>query len=143
MGFAMTRSFGNWACLLGLLMSACAAAHDQHPQQRVQRASASWPIDAFTLTDQHGQAFTQERLAGRWTFVLFGNASCAAPCTDGLTALESLLRRIARAAVHKVTQVLFVSTESRQHVPARLRGVPAPFDKGFLAVPGRPARLKG
>lgn len=120
-------------CVLGLLVQASAPAQ---PQQRVLRATTLWPVDAFTLTDQHGQPFTQDRLTGHWTFVLFGDTACAAPCTDALRALDGLFRRIARAQVHKVTQVLFVSLDPQPDRPDRLREYLAPFDKRFVGGTG-------
>lgn len=133
-------------CLLGLLIHAAAPAQPYLPlqmqKQRVLRVSAPWPIDAFTLTDQHGQAFTQDALTGRWTFVLFGDTACAAPCTDALSALDGLFRRIAPAEVRKLTQVLFVSMDPQQDRPDRLRDYLAPFDKRFLAGAGPPATVE-
>lgn len=120
--------------LLGLVLHAWAAAHEGH--QQVLRAADAWPIDPFTLTDQHQQPFTQASLAGRWTFVLFGDTACGSPCTGALAALDGVLQRIARAEVHKVTQVLFVSQDSKRDRPERLREYMAPFDKRFVAAVG-------
>ena len=50
------------------------------------RISDGWPVPDFTLIDQHGDALTRHRLLGQWTFVLFGDTQCAAPCTNGLKA---------------------------------------------------------
>jgi len=119
--------------LLGLLTHAAALAQ---AQQRVLRAQAAWPIDSFTLIDQHGQPFTQDRLMGRWTFVLFGDTACAAPCTHALATLDGVFRRIERAEVHKVTQVLFVCLDQPVDRPDRLREVLAPYDKRFVAGTG-------
>ena len=127
--------------LLALLAPALAPAHPE-PQQRVLRATSPWPIDAFTLTDQHGQPFTQDHLAGRWTFVLFGDARCAAPCAHALAALDGLLRRIAPAQVNKVTQVLFIALDAQPSRPDQLREVLARFNPRILAGTGAPATLE-
>lgn len=124
--------------LLGLALHAgLAVAHPQHRQQAVQRAPASaWPIDGFKLTDQHGAPFTQDRLMNRWTFVLFGDTQCTTPCSDALTALDGLVRRIAGAEVHQVTQVLLIARDAPHNRPDRLRRYMAPYDKAFVAAVG-------
>lgn len=135
--------------LLGPLVPQGLRAHDETPAptvpQRVLRATAAWPIDSFTLVDQHGKPFTQDRLMGRWTFVVFGDGSdsaCAEPCTRALAALDGVLRRIARAEVHKVTQVLFVPLDAPTARPDRLRATLAPYDPRFVAGMGTRATVE-
>ena len=89
----------------GLAWTVPGAAHHD-TRQAVERTRAGWPVMPFTLTDQHGRPFTHERLTGRWTFVLIGDAASLRPCDAALAALVGLHRRIARTEAIQTTQVL-------------------------------------
>jgi protein SCO1 len=144
----MTRALVLRMCLLGvvgavsLLVPATTPAQEPQPTQRVLRASAAWPINDFTLTDQHGQPFTRDRLTGHWTFVLFGDGACAAPCSDALRALDGLFGRIVGAKVGQTTQALFVLMEARPDWADRMRTRLAPFDQRFVAGVGERATVQ-
>ena len=129
----------------GLFVAACLAlpALGHHGEvQRANRVLDGWAVSSFTLADQHGQPLTQERLRGRWTFVLFGDTSgCAQRCGAALTALAALYKRIERADVMKTTQVVFVSLDPQRDTPARLREYLALFDPRFVGATGAPAVL--
>ena len=128
-----------WLLAAGLILPAL-AHHGE--SQRVNLASQGWPVDSFTLVDQYGKAFTQERLQGQWTFVLFGDTHCAQPCTAALSALVAMDQRIARADAINTTQVLFVSLDPEQDTPEILRRYLASFDQRFIGVSGSRQTLK-
>lgn len=117
-------------------------AHDGE-SQRVNLASQGWPVDSFTLIDQYGNAFTQERLQGQWTFVLVGDTHCGQPCTEALSALVAMDQRIARAKAIKTTQVLFVSLDPQRDTPEVLRQYLTSFGDHFIGVSGSLETLKG
>ena len=119
-----------------------ALAHDGESQQ-VNLASQGWPVDSFTLVDQYGNAFTQERLQGQWTFVLFGDTHCGQPCAAALSALVAVEQRIARAKAIETTQVLFVSLDPQRDTPEVLRRYLTSFDDRFIGVSGSLQTLKG
>jgi protein SCO1/2 len=129
------------ALVLGLAVAAMAAAHPDKAQPKNLDA-LGWPVAAFTLTDQHGQPFTQARLQGHWTFVLLGDTRCARPCEAALAAAAGLLKRIQPAQAHKTTQVLFVSLDPQRDTPQALRSYLAPHQPGFTAVTGAAATLQ-
>lgn len=110
--------------------------------QRVNRASQGWPVDPFTLVDHYGQAFTQERLQGQWTFALFGDTHCAQSCTAALSALAAMHQRIARADAIKTTQVLFVSLDPERDTSEVLRRYLASFDQRFIGASGSKQTLE-
>ena len=125
---------GVCACVLAC---ASAAAHHEKPSAlNFDRSSDGWPVPDFTLIDQHGDALTRHRLLGQWTFVLFGDTQCAAPCTNGLSTLSALRARIARAQVVHSTQLLFVSLDPVRDNPARLKAYMAPYDSELVAATG-------
>src|SRR6266545_2510015 len=107
--------------LLVLALAAPAAA-DHTESQRVNRDLEGWMVGDFSLIDHNGRAFTQARLSGQWTFVLFGDTRCSERCTSALAALAGMCRRIARTEAVKTTQVL------RRYL--------APFDERFIGARG-------
>lgn len=122
----------------GSLASPVFAHHGAH--QAANRELDGWAVGSFTLTDHEGLAFTQERLRGRWTFVVFGDTStCAQPCAAALEALAGLCRRIERADAMKTTQALFVSLDPQRDSPTRLREYLAGFDTRFIGATAAPA----
>jgi protein SCO1/2 len=133
--------------LAGLTIAGLAAvsAHEspdhQDHQQRVNHAAAGWPVEPFTLTDQRGQAFAHERLQGQWTFVVVGGTRCGTPCTDALSALAGLYRRVGATQVLKTTQVLFVSLDPQRDGPQRLRDFLSPYDPRFIGATAAPPVL--
>jgi protein SCO1 len=125
--------------LLGAMMPALAR---HNAAQQVNRVSEEWPIDSFTLRDQHERAFTQEQLGGRWTFLLFGDTRCGEPCAAALSALDSVCRRIGNTEKMKNTQVLFVSLDPEGDTPGQLQKYLAPFDRRFIGATGSPEVLR-
>jgi len=130
---SLRRGFATAALAATLAAPALA---DQAEPQRVDRALEGWMVGDFTLVDQHGNAFTQERLKDRWTFLLLGDTRCTDPCLAALSALAGMRQRIARTEVAKITQVLFVSLDPQRDSPEKLRRYLAPFDPHFIGASG-------
>lgn len=126
-------------CAAMLVTSLALAKHN--PVQTANRSAAGWPVGDFALTDDRGRPFTQDRLRGRWTFVLLGDTRCAEPCTAPLAALAGMRRRIAGTEALKTTQVVFVSLDPQRDTPRRLREYVAPFDSSFVGTTGPNAAL--
>jgi protein SCO1/2 len=124
------------ACWLatGLLPAAWSQEADTQP---ARDDLAGWVLTPFALTDHEGRPFTQERLRGRWTFVVVGDAgNCGAPCAGALTALAGLFQRIAGSDALKNTQALFLSLAPERETAPRLRAYLAFFDPRFVGVTG-------
>ncbi len=121
--------------VLGFAFASSASAEPPGPQ-RVTRVNGGWPLDEFTLLDQHGRPFTREQLLGRWTLVLFGDTRCDQSCTAVLSALTGMCQRIARTQKVKTTQVVFISLA--EDTPETLRQYLAPFDERFIGATGPP-----
>lgn len=115
------------------------AAADEVPPQHIDDSLAGWPLAALTLLDQHGAPFTNERLQGKWTFVLIGDTQCGTPCTTALEALAGLSARIAGTA--KIPQVLFISLAPERDTPPVLAAHLRPYDPHFIGTSGAPATL--
>lgn len=129
---------------LALTASFALPAQANHAvQQAVRKDLDGWAVAAFTLSDQERREFTRDRLHGRWTFVLFGDATrCGQPCGDALAAVAGLCLRIAPADAMKTTQVLFISLDPRRDTPARLRQYLAAYDSRFIGATGTPVVLQ-
>jgi protein SCO1/2 len=110
--------------------------------QGVNRESAGWPVASFALVDHEGRPFTERRLKGRWTFVLFADTRCGARCDAPLEALAAMNRRIALADAIRTTQVLFVSLDPERDTPELLRRHLAAFDTRFVGATGSQASLR-
>lgn len=118
-----------------LCATAPALSHDERTQN-INRAYEGWPVDEFTLVDQAGKSFTQQRLQGRWTFIVFGDTNCGEPCIGALSAMNALSQRIFRTDAILTTQVLFVSLNPGRDTPSRLQEYLAPYDKQFIGATG-------
>ena len=136
----MLRSLAVSLIAIGLALPALA---HHGVQQAANREVNGWPLESFTLTDHDGRDFTQDRLHGRWTFVLFGDTTaCEQRCDSALRALTALCKRIATADVMKTTQILFISLDPHHDTPARLREYLATFDTRFVGATAAPATLQ-
>jgi len=123
------------AALIAPGLSQIAAAQEV-VQQRVNRSQAGWPLSDFALTDHEGNRLTRAQLRERWSFIVFGDTHCGAPCNDALAALEGLLQRIAPTAAVKTVQVIFVSLDPTRDTPALLRDYVLAFDNRFIGATG-------
>jgi protein SCO1 len=124
------------ACACALSCASAAAHHEKPSPLKFDRSSDGWPVPDFTLVDQHGDALTRHRLLGQWTFVLFGDTQCAAPCANGLSTLSALRARIAGAQVVHSTQLLFISLDPVHDDAPRLKAFLAPYDRELVAATG-------
>lgn len=113
------------------------------PEQAARHELAGWALQSFALTDQDDRPFTQDKLRGRWTFVLLGDTrSCGPTCDAALVALAGLCQRLASTQKLRSTQVLFVSLDPRHDTPRRLRSHLAGYDPRFIGVTGPSATLR-
>jgi protein SCO1/2 len=110
----------------------------------VQSFARSDPAPDFSLTDQHGQAFTQDRLRGKWTVMLFGYTHCPDFCPTTLTALDGFYRRLSEEDPDLAadTQMLFVSVDPFRDTVPVLADYIRHFNPSFIAVTGTPAELQ-
>jgi protein SCO1/2 len=127
--------------LCGALALPPAFAHHGRTQG-VNRETSGWPVAGFALRDLEGRPFTEQRLKGQWTFVLFGDSGCGARCDEPLRALAAMSRDIARSDAIRTTQVLFVSLDPERDTPEKLGRYLASFDARFTGATATPPVLK-
>lgn len=116
-------------------------AHDSPPTLNVNLSPDAWPIEPFTLLDHDGGRFTEGRLHGHWTFVVFGDTQCAERCDAAMTALANARARMGKAQAGDDTQVLFISVAPERDTPERLREFVTRFDRTFIGASGPRATL--
>jgi len=128
-------------CIVALVVIGVASTALAEPaaRQRTSRLTGGWQVDKLKLVDHHGQAFTEERLDGQWTFVLLSDTRCGEPCAEALAALTGMRQRIAGTTKVETTQVLFVSV-ARESAD-ELRRYLAPYDEHFIGASGSPRAI--
>nr|MBS0020749.1 SCO family protein [Gammaproteobacteria bacterium] len=105
-----------------------------------------WPnpkaLTAFSLEDHSRQAFSLERLKGKWTFLFFGYTHCPDVCPVTLSVLADVERRLAQAKQPlENIQVVFVSLDPQRDNQERLQQYVQYFNPSFLGVTGDQERL--
>lgn len=144
-----------WPCLavLAALATGCAAlpptatgaggAHRETHEQLIP-PRPGMPAPTLHLQDQHGDAFTTERLRGRWSVLFFGYTHCPDYCPTTLLMLDGAYRKLARedADLAGRLQVVFVSVDPFRDTPAVLDDYLAYFNPGFIGATGAPADLR-
>ncbi len=95
------------------------------------------PLASFSLVDQTGAPFGEERLAGRWTFLFFGYTNCPDVCPATLSILAAVHDKLGgREGAAGDLQFLFVSVDPERDTPESLADYMAFFGRGFLAATG-------
>ena len=106
-----------------------------------------WPqskaLSEFTLEDQHGKAFTLDRLTGYWTLLFFGYTHCPDICPVTLSVLRNAVALMAEAAPDtEPPQVVFISVDPKRDNPEHLGAYVSHFNPAFLGVTGSEANLQ-
>lgn len=95
------------------------------------------PVAEFSLMDHEGQAFTPERLEGKWTFLFFGYTHCPDICPDTMARLRQVTERLAeRPEGVEDVQVAFVSVDPERDTREHLKAYVEYFHPDFLGVTG-------
>jgi len=135
-GFGRSKSIALAIVTAVVASTSLPAVADHESALHVDRTLKGWPIDAFTLVDQHGEALTRERLLDGWTFVVFGDTRCAQSCAAALSALAALSKRIEGTKALQSTRVVFISLDPARDTPAQLKAYLAAYDQRWLAATG-------
>lgn len=98
------------------------------------RFSEPRTLQAFELVDHTGKPFTNEDLAGHWTFVFFGYTHCPDVCPTTLSVLNSVAHRLKAAG--REAHFVFVSIDPERDSPERLAQYVAYFNGDFVGVTG-------
>ncbi len=88
-------------------------------------------LKAFELTDHQGNAFTNEQVKGKWSWVFFGYTSCPDVCPTTLQELNFIYDELTAIADN---QVLLVSVDPQRDSQEKLAQYIAYFNKEFKAL---------
>lgn len=95
------------------------------------------PLQAFELTDQHGQPFNLERLNGKWSFVFFGYTYCPDICPTTLSTLNEVFKRLQTDPQGlSNAQTVFVSVDPKRDTPEIIDDYLKYFNTDFQGVTG-------
>lgn len=100
-------------------------------------------VGSFQLTDQHGQAFDQSRLKGRWHLVMFGFTSCPDVCPVHMTHLAGMRKKLVSLgyAESALPVVALVTVDPKRDTADRLGAYVRHFHEEFLGVTGSQAEI--
>lgn len=115
------------------------------PAPQLQRATLvtgdSQPLQDFRLQDQDNNAFTRERLKGRWSLLFFGYTHCPDICPLTLAEAKGLYSSLKGTPYQADTQVVFVSVDPKRDTPEVLKRYVGYFNPAFVGVTGPRAQL--
>lgn len=101
------------------------------------------PVEAFTLIDQDGQPFDQERWRGKWTFLYFGYTFCPDVCPLTLVELSKMQKILAQEHLDQKNAYLLISVDPARDTPERLGKYAPYFNPKFEGATGTPEQLAG
>ena len=89
-------------------------------------------IKNFSLTDHKGQAFSNQDLQGKWSWIFFGYTSCPDVCPTTLQELNFVYDEL--QAISSNNQVLLVSVDQNRDSQQTLSDYIAYFNPEFKAL---------
>lgn len=89
----------------------------------------------FELSDQRGQTFTNEQLAGSWSLMFFGYTHCPDICPLTLTTFKQIKAELAgKLPVDTKLNFIFVSVDPERDTPGRLKTYMDFYDPKFVGL---------
>lgn len=96
--------------------------------------NASSDLKDFKLITHNRQAFSNEQLKGRWSFVFFGYTHCPDVCPNTMTVLNVVANELKKQEGKDPVQYVFVSVDPERDTPEQLAEFIKFFNKDFIAV---------
>lgn len=88
----------------------------------------------FTLVDQDGESFGEERFRGHWTLVFTGYTYCPDICPTTLAELKSIYPQLQQIDSQYPVQVMLLSVDPNRDKPERLKEYINFFNPEFIAA---------
>ncbi|HEY0962428.1 MAG TPA: SCO family protein [Pseudomonadales bacterium] len=130
------------ALLLGLLVHKILSPAVMSPAQLAENGLFVYEVPRavtpFALTDHEGAAFTQERLAGKWSLLFFGYTFCPDICPITLATIrqfEQLLQEADPEAAAQL-QVAMISVDPQRDTPEKLAAYMGYFNPAYVGATG-------
>lgn len=99
-------------------------------------------LPPFSLLDQQGRRFDNQRLRGYWTFLDFGYTHCPDVCPTTLALLADMDGRLRSSKQTTPYQIAFVSVDPERDTARRLAEYLDYFEPSFLGVRGGDQELQ-
>ena len=99
-------------------------------------------LQPFSLTDQTGETFDNQRLLGQWTFLNFGYTHCPDICPTTLAMLTNMDQQLNSLEIASPVQIAFVSVDPERDTQQRLAEYVNYFDPSFLGLRGSEDKLQ-
>ena len=93
----------------------------------------------YKLTDQNGQAVSDQDLHGRPFLVFFGFTHCPDVCPTTLFEVSEILRALGRDADR--TRALFITVDPERDTPSVMKDYLSSFDPHLWGLSGDPAAI--
>ena len=91
------------------------------------------PVNNINMIDYDGQAFTEAKFKGKWTFVFFGFTHCPDVCPTSLLIMKNVWSQLPEAA-RVNSQFIFVSVDPDRDTPEILKGYVKHYNQDFIAI---------
>lgn len=100
------------------------------------------PLKAFSLHDQYGNTFDNERFRGKWNFLFFGYTNCPDVCPGTLNLMNVVQGNLQEAGIGSdELQVIFVSVDPDRDDNAQLADYMKYFNPEFIGITGAKAQI--
>jgi cytochrome oxidase Cu insertion factor (SCO1/SenC/PrrC family) len=93
----------------------------------------------FALTDEHGNAVTDQTYRGRWMLVYFGYTFCPDVCPTELQTIAGALDKLGPQA--KSVAPLFITIDPERDTPVALANYVKLFDDRLIGLTGTPEQI--
>ena len=99
-------------------------------------------IPEFSLIDQQGQPFNNDRLKGHWTIAMIGFTYCPDVCPTALAKMAEALNQLKATPSDRQPPVfLFISVDPFRDTPEILGNYVKYFHKNFIGLTGTPEHI--
>lgn len=98
-------------------------------------------IQDFNLIDFNGEAFTLDRLKGKWSMIFFGYTHCPDICPMALTSMVEVNKALSSELKQQV-QTIFISVDPQRDTPAHMKEFVNFFSPDFIAATGEDTELR-
>jgi len=106
-----------------------------------------WPdppvLEAFSLVDTQGNAFTERDLQGRWSLIFFGFTNCPDICPTTLATMNQVYEQLRGTNdIFEKLQVLFVSVDPERDNNETLHSYIDYFNSDFIGASANKENLR-
>ncbi len=99
-------------------------------------------LKPFSLKDQTGSVFDNQRLSGQWTFISFGYTHCPDICPTTMAMLTNMDQQLDLLKAASPYQVAFVSIDPERDTRQRLAEYLNYFDPSYIGITGSDEELQ-